>query len=180
MSTQNVNVARFARNVEWDFFCDFQTLCKGQKFENRRFVKGTKYSKFEYIKKLKFHAKNWREKGWRTNRRIIPFTILTSTKSRLGWREKSLDKLTSSWANTLFSKSSFFVQKFNFDFPNKLSIFWGEKLVKMLWFWTFLAVDNFDFTRKIVQKIWVENSWKCWGFVKIEFLDKNLTFRIVC
>ena len=24
MSTQNVNVARFARNLEWDFFCDFQ------------------------------------------------------------------------------------------------------------------------------------------------------------
>ena len=24
-STQNVNVARFDRNVEWDFFCDFQT-----------------------------------------------------------------------------------------------------------------------------------------------------------
>ena len=35
------------------------------------------------------------------------------------------------------SKSSFFVQKFNFDFPKKLSIFLGEKLVKMLWFWTF-------------------------------------------
>ena len=35
------------------------------------------------------------------------------------------------------SKSSFFVQKFNFDFPRKFSIFWGEKLVKMLWFWTF-------------------------------------------
>ena len=35
------------------------------------------------------------------------------------------------------SKSSFFVQKFNFDFPRKLSIFWGEKLMKMLWFWTF-------------------------------------------
>ena len=25
LSIQNVNVARFARNVEWDFFCDFQT-----------------------------------------------------------------------------------------------------------------------------------------------------------
>ena len=25
--TQNVNVARFARNVEWDLFYDFQTLC---------------------------------------------------------------------------------------------------------------------------------------------------------
>ena len=36
----------------------------------------------------------------------------------------------------------------------------------------FLAVDKFDFTRKIVKKIW--------GFFKIEFLDKNLTFRIVC
>ena len=24
----NLNVARFARNVEWDFFCDFQTACK--------------------------------------------------------------------------------------------------------------------------------------------------------
>ena len=36
------------------------------------------------------------------------------------------------------SKSSFFVQKFIFDFPRKLSIFFlVEKLVKMLWFWTF-------------------------------------------
>ena len=43
----------------------------------------------------------------------------------------------------------------------------------------FLAADNFDFTRKIVKKNWVKNLWKCWGFVKIEFLDKNLTFRIV-
>ena len=25
--TQNVNVAGFARNVAWDFFCDFQTPC---------------------------------------------------------------------------------------------------------------------------------------------------------
>ena len=36
------------------------------------------------------------------------------------------------------SKSSYFVQKFNFDFPRKLSNFFGgEKLVKMLWFCTF-------------------------------------------
>ena len=26
--TQNVNVARFARNVEWDFLCNFQTQCQ--------------------------------------------------------------------------------------------------------------------------------------------------------
>ena len=70
------------------------------------------------------------------------------------------------------------VQKFIFDFPRKLSIFMGEKLAKMLWFWTFyllttlisreklskkfgwktrenvgdlhfLVVDNFDFPRKL-------------------------------
>ena len=27
LSTQNVNVARSARNVEWDILYDFQTLC---------------------------------------------------------------------------------------------------------------------------------------------------------
>ena len=26
LSTENVSVTRFARNVKWDFFCDFQTL----------------------------------------------------------------------------------------------------------------------------------------------------------
>ena len=26
LSTQNVNVARYARNVEWDFLSDFQTM----------------------------------------------------------------------------------------------------------------------------------------------------------
>ena len=55
----------------------------------------------------------------------------------------------------------------------------------------FLAVDNFDFTRKIVKKIWVKNSWNVGDLHflvvdnfdfprKIEFLDKNLTFRRVC
>ena len=45
----------------------------------------------------------------------------------------------------------------------------------------FVAVDNFDFTRKIVKKIWGEKLVKMLGgIVKIEFLDKKLTFRIVC
>ena len=48
---------------------------------------------------------------------------------------KSISKNLST--RTHCSKSSFFVQKFNFDFPRKLSTFWGEKLVKMFWFWTF-------------------------------------------
>ena len=49
------------------------------------------------------------------------------------------------------SKSSFFVQKFNFDFPRKLSIFLG-KTCENVDILDFLAVDNFDFTRKIVKK----------------------------
>ena len=38
---------------------------------------------------------------------------------------------------TINTVRNLFVQKFIFDLPRKLSIFWGEKLVKMLWFWTF-------------------------------------------
>ena len=79
------------------------------------------------------------------------------------------------------SKSSFFVQKFNFDFPKKLSIFFRVKNS-----WKFCGFELFScwqfwFHEKNCQKkIWVKNSWRFWGFVKIEFLDKNLTFRIVC
>ena len=36
LSTQNVNGVRFARNVEWDFFCDFQTLLRTLTFFNSR------------------------------------------------------------------------------------------------------------------------------------------------
>ena len=45
----------------------------------------------------------------------------------------------------------FFVQKINFDFPRKLSIFWGGKTRENVVILDFLAVDNFDFTRKIVD-----------------------------
>ena len=68
----------------------------------------------------------------------------------------------------------------------------------MLWFWTFLAVDNFHFTRKIAPKkfgwktrearenvvvldfLAVDNFHFTRKIVKIEFLDKKLTFIIVC
>ena len=36
--TQNVNVARFALNVDWDFFCDFQLLCKSNLLLNYAFL----------------------------------------------------------------------------------------------------------------------------------------------
>ena len=40
----------------------------------------------------------------------------------------------------------------------KLSIFWGRKTREIAAVLDILAVDNFDFTRKMVKKIWVKNS----------------------
>ena len=55
-------------------------------------------------------------------------------------------------------KSSFFVQKFKFDFPRKIvELFW-VKTRENAAVLEFLAVDNFDFTRKIVKKNLGENS----------------------
>ena len=52
--------------------------------------------------------------------------------------------------STHCSKSSFFVQKFNFDFPRKLSIFLGEKLVKMLGFGqNWILGQKFDFSDSV-------------------------------
>ena len=53
-----------------------------------------------------------------------------------------------------YSKSQIFVQKFNFDFPRKLSIF-GVKTRENVVVLDFLALD-FDFTRKNVKNIWVK------------------------
>ena len=69
------------------------------------------------------------------------------------------------------SKSSFFVQKFNFDFPRNLSIFLGGKTRENVVVLDFLAVDTFNFTRKFVKKILGEKLVKMLGVVKIEFLD---------
>ena len=49
------------------------------------------------------------------------------------------------------SKSSFFVQKFNFDFPEKIVDFFGQKTRENVVVLDFFAVDNFDFTRKNCQ-----------------------------
>ena len=73
-----------------------------------------------------------------------------------------------------------FCPKIQLWFPEKIVDFLGWKTRENVVVLDFIAVDNFDFTRKIVKKIWLINSWKCWGYVKIEFLDKNLTFRLVC
>ena len=58
-----------------------------------------------------------------------------------------------SYVDTHCSKSPFLVQKFNFDFSRKIfELFW-MKTRENAAVWDFLAVDKFDFTRKIVKKI---------------------------
>ena len=60
--------------------------------------------------------------------------------------------------STHCSKSSFFVQKFNFDFPKKLLIFLGEKLVKMLWLSTVKLLTTLISREKLSRKFCVKNS----------------------
>ena len=81
---------------------------------------------------------------------IAPDTLLQSSKL--------LSKSKSKFPETHCSKSSFFVQKFNFDFPRKIvELFWVKtrENAEVL---DFLAVDNFDFTRKLSKKNLGKNS----------------------
>ena len=83
-------------------------------------------------------------------------------------------------ANTLF-EIFIFCPKIQLWLPEKIVDFLGWKTRENVVVLDFLAVDNFDFTRKIVKKKFGRKTFEnVGGFVKIEFLDKNLTFRIVC
>ena len=73
-----------------------------------------------------------------TNLLLVPSALRDKAKKpRYELRRVRTSSKTSLVHLSHCSKSSFFVQKFNFDFPRKLSIFWGEKLAKMLRFWAF-------------------------------------------
>ena len=54
----------------------------------------------------------------------------------------------------LFEIFIFFFQKFNFELARKIIELFLVKTRENAAVWDFLAVDNFDFTRKIVKKIW--------------------------
>ena len=83
---------------------------------------------------------------------------------------------TKNTIRTHCSKFSLFVQKFNFDFPKKLPIFCVWKTRENVVVLDFLAVDNFDFTRKIVKKIWVEKLVKMLGFCQNWIFGQKFDF----
>ena len=62
------------------------------------------------------------------------------------------------------SKSSFFGQKFNIDFPRKIVEFFWVKSRENAAVLDFLAIDNFDFTRKIVNRVLGEKLVKMMRF----------------
>ena len=90
-------------------------------------------------------------------------------------------------ATFLIWPSNFYI--INFTVEKCLSIFCWVKTenwrIDLLYVHTvrnlhFLSKNSTLISReKLSKKIWMKNSWKCWGLVKIEFLYKNLTFRIV-
>ena len=96
---------------------------------------------FFNFKKSNFHIQNcvclYRYYCTRLNFRAKNFRMEIQRKIRVNVARFARKISKTLCSRSHCSKSSFFVQKFNFHFSRKLSIFLGEKLVKMLWFWTF-------------------------------------------
>ena len=61
-------------------------------------------------------------------------------------------KIHNAFKKTEEGKPDHTVQKFNFDFRENGRFFFGWKSRENVVVLDFLAVDNFDFTRKIVKK----------------------------
>ena len=49
LATQNIDVACFARNIEWDFFCDFQTPFNGASYSSAEKVMNSKGIPFNWV-----------------------------------------------------------------------------------------------------------------------------------
>ena len=49
LSHQDIDVACFARNIEWDFFCDFQTLFNGASYSSAEKVMNSKGIPFNWV-----------------------------------------------------------------------------------------------------------------------------------
>ena len=104
LSTQNVNVARFARNVECDFFCGFQTLwygnakCESPAFRLESLKKWIKLNfRFQAhlamclagLSKTNFHF-GWRKfpnckRTFSPRRRLIANIVALTSKQKTKW-----------------------------------------------------------------------------------------------
>ena len=136
LSTQNVNVAGFARNIECDFFCDFQTPCA-------LCPKSSIFRKNNQIRNLNFRCQKWNIVilssliTWIFTLKIVKiqqfpifFTFCFQQNHRFLARKFKLSSQHSTISNL-----------FNFCFSTKSLIF-GAKFEIFLWF---LSVFEFLF-----------------------------------
>ena len=91
---------------------------------------------------------------------IYGFTTLPNTKICVKFICSLLRKIT---FPTLF-EIFIFCPKIQLWFPEKIVNFSGWKTRENVVVLDFLAVDNFDFTKKMVKKIWAEKLVKMLGF----------------
>ena len=99
MSTQNV--ARFARNVEWDFFCDFQTPCGWGMPENAtKWIQPSKTNEFCWMYFYAFPLPSLRlDSRWKNclgnNERLIDVCLwiwLVTSQIFLSISNETIDK----------------------------------------------------------------------------------------
>ena len=115
MSTQNINVARFARNFEWDFFCDFQTLWPFWHLLRL-------FSNFLYGMKLLLKVANFLI-FWNiviVNEKLLLWTLYLSIRDNntfLGQREQTVNDPLRSHFLTNLSKNNWFSRPFSFQEP---------------------------------------------------------------
>ena len=135
MSTQSVNVARFARNVEWDFFCDFQTPC----FSAYRILK-RKLEKiflpiqfgFSFVKRLVMHAK--------LSHIFVLFFF--STVTEIESKKKCTSRLQEAWTKLGLGKWNF-----RNSTCKEKSLIGRWRLVIKWTFWTKFDLNRFKWTK---------------------------------
>ena len=106
------------------------------------------------------------------------FRTWTSKDSWDGQYQQYLNIIFSLWIGAKHTvRNHHFCPKIQLWFPVKIVNFLGEKLVKMLWVWTFLLLTTLSW-EKLSKKFWAKNSWKCWGFLsKLNFWTKIWLFE---
>ena len=104
-----------------------------------------------------FRTNPFRNDTFRIPSALIPSAMNPFRNNSLHWRFNPEDPEGISF--TLF-EIFIFCPKIQLWFPEKIVDLFGWKTHENVVVLGFLAVDNFDFTRKIVKKNLVEKSWK--------------------
>ena len=118
---------------------------------------------FVFTRVVSFQRYRWSDSIWRIFQEFLCRLVRNS-------------QIQNEFANSHCSKSSFFVQKFNFDFPRKLSFLVGEKLVKMWWFWTFWLLTTLISREKLSKKNSGEKLVKMLGFCQNWIFGQKFDF----